>query len=184
MPDHRGQIGSGLANVVGRTAIAVTAFCAVVLAATTALVVSPGLRDAVGLESTQTAGYAIGELIDLPEAWREASTPTLTVFLRGSCPACVDLAPRLRQLVAESSDHPGRILFVIGTAAGERDRAFVAGLGAEHVAEVDFRQLRLNRVPTIVVFDSTGTITLVKSGDIDAADLDAARRLLEPSPGR
>jgi hypothetical protein len=184
MPDRGGQIGSGLANVVGRTAIAVTALCVVVIFATAALVLSPGLRDAVGLESSPTAGYAIGDPIDLPAAWRQASTPTLAVFLRGSCPTCADSAPLLRRLAAEYADRPERILFVIGDSALERDRAFVAELGAERVAEVDFRQLRLARVPTIVVFDSRGIITFVKSGVIAADDLDAARRLLQPSPGR
>jgi thiol-disulfide isomerase/thioredoxin len=156
---------------------------AVVVALTTAFVVSPALRQSAGLTPAQE-GYRIGGYVDLPADWLQDSRFTVVLFLRQSCPSCQAAVPALRQLVSNAQSRGVRVRVVISRSAPNLDRQFAHQLGvpAEHVHEADVASLALTHVPTVLVALPDRRITFHVSRTVTSTDVEALFRSISESP--
>ena len=141
----------------------------------------PGWRRALGLVVPDGAGYAVGDRIDVPVSLYESAPVTLLVFTRSGCGTCQRAKSAMATLAAALRDRATvRVTMVVadGTQADERKYLHDIGLTDGHLAGVDFRALRLQRVPTTVLVDRTGRVLYSLEGVLDAAVVGVPDELL------
>jgi hypothetical protein len=150
-----------------RAATAVTIGCVTVVAGSALLMAVPALRDRWGQSPPGNAGYRVGERIDLPATIHESFPLTLLLFTRAGCGACQAAKPAFAGLVAGLRDRPSiRTLMIVreGSEPEEREYLRAIGLDEDRLVGVDFRKLRLRRVPTIVLVDRRGEVQYALEG--------------------
>jgi len=144
-----------------RAATAVTIGCVTVVAGSALLMAVPALRDRWGKTPPANAGYRVGERIDLPATIHESFPLTLLLFTRAGCGACQTAQPAFASLVGGLRDRSSiRTLMIVreGTEPEEREYLRAIGLDEDRLIGVDFRNLRLRRVPTMVLVDRHGEV--------------------------
>jgi hypothetical protein len=144
-----------------RAATAVTIGCVMVVAGSALVMAVPALRDRWGQSPPGNAGYRVGERIDLPATIHQSFPLTLLLFTRAGCGACQAATPAFASLVAGLRDRPSiRTLMIVreGSEPEEREYLRAIGLDEDRLVGVDFRNLRLRRVPTIVLVDRDGKV--------------------------
>jgi len=103
----------------------------------------------------------VGERIDLPATIHESFPLTLLLFTRAGCGACQTAQPAFASLVGGLRDRSSiRTLMIVreGTEPEEREYLRAIGLDEDRLIGVDFRNLRLRRVPTMVLVDRHGEV--------------------------
>jgi len=148
-------------RLLRRAATAVTIGCVMVVAGSALVMAVPALRDRWGQSPPGNAGYRVGERIDLPATTHESFPLTLLLFTRTGCGACQAAKPALASLVAGLRDRPSiRTLMIVreGSEPEEREYIRAIGLDEDRLVGVDFRNLRLRRVPTMVLVDRDGKV--------------------------
>ena len=164
-----------------RTATIVICTCAAIVASSVFALAVPGWRRALGLVVPDGAGYAVGDRIDVPVSLYESAPVTLLVFTRSGCGTCQRAKSAMATLAAALRDRATvRVTMVVadGTQADERKYLHDIGLTDGHLAGVDFRALRLQRVPTTVLVDRTGRVLYSLEGEPAASDQTALLRLV------
>jgi hypothetical protein len=116
----------------------------------------------------------------------QANGRTLLVALGRDCPDCGEGAGFIRKLINESAI---RGVSVVALAEPPTDQAkqLLAGLDLEprQLLVVPFDQLRLKRVPSLILVDAAGTVVGVWRGSIDASREAAVLAALQRrAPGR
>ena len=157
---------------VQRVSAFVVALCLVVLVGTTALVVSPSLRQWTGVgPQVQPLAYAPGDQVDIEAATYQGAPLSLVLFARSTCAACQRGADFHRQAVAAARAQGVPTVLVTPSADAEAERAYAAGLGiaATHVYLAPAGSIKLRSVPALMVLDSSGRIRHVWFGASDAA---------------
>jgi len=138
----------------------------VLVAATSAAVVSPRFRQLLGFPSDSPA-YRVGDLIDVPREAYEGTPYSLIVFARASCGACQAARPVLAELVEKVIHDPNyRIVLVMPSGSAAEGRDYVRGLGLPESSFVPqvLRAFRVRAVPTALLVDHRGTILAVSEG--------------------
>lgn len=143
-----------------RVSFGVVAICATVLITTLAAV---SYRSTGG--TAVGTGYNIGEQLDVAHNWNSAGPETLVFFLRSDCPASAEMARHLADLFS-AGGLSGHVRAVVSDALRDRETAFATAAGFERSAIefVDFRRLRLQVVPSLVVVDREGRVKLERAG--------------------
>jgi hypothetical protein len=157
---------------VQRLSTVVVVVCLVVLAGTTALVVSPAMRQWMGVgPGAQPPAYAVGDLVDISADVYRASPVSLVLFARSTCPACQRSADFHKQVVAagRTSGIPSVLMTPSEDVAAERIYAEGLGIAATDVHMVPTGSIKLQSVPALMVVDSAGLIRHVWFGAPDAA---------------
>ena len=163
-----------------RTATVVISTCVAIVAGSVFALAVPGWRRALGLMASDGAVYGVGDRIDVPVDLYESAPVTLLLFTRSSCGTCQRAMPALATLATALRDRGTvRLTMVVaeGTQADERNYLHDIGLTDRHLAAVDFRTLRLQRVPTMVLVDRTGRVLYSLEGEPTAADQTELLRL-------
>jgi hypothetical protein len=156
-----------------RTATIVISTCAAIVAGTVFALAVPGWRRALGLTAADGVVYPVGDRIDVPVSLYESGPVTLLLFTRSSCGTCQRAKSALAALTTALRDRGTvRVTMVVadGTQADEGNYLHDIGLTAGHLAAVDFRTLRLQRVPTTVLVDRTGHVLYSLEGEPTASD--------------
>lgn len=150
-----------------RAATAVTIGCVTVVVGSALVMAVPALRDRWGQSPPGNAGYRVGDPIDLPATIHESSPLTLLLFTRAGCGACQAAKPAFASLVGGLRDRASiRTLMIVrqGSEPEEREYLRAIGLDEDRLVGVDFRNLRLRRVPTIVLVDRRGEVQYALEG--------------------
>ena len=137
-----------------RAATAVTIGCVAVVAGSALLMAVPALRQRWGHSPAPSLAYAVGDRIDLPAAIHSSSPLTLLLFTRTGCGGCQAAKSAFVSLVAALRETPSvRTLMIVreGSEREEREYLRAIGLDEDRLVGVDFRNLRLRRVPTMVL---------------------------------
>ena len=153
--------------LVGRLGVAVAVVCATALTVTAVAVAMPSVRASLGFAPPPPApSYAAGQPADLPASLFKQAPHTLVIFFRSDCGACARMKPFLARLAARDDDSAVRVVAVTG--AGNRPDALAfakqIGLGESSLVMMDLGQLRLRRVPTVVLMDRSGVIQAALEG--------------------
>ncbi len=157
---------------VQRLSTVVVVVCLVVLSGTTALVVSPAMRQWAGIgPGTQPPAYAVGDLVDINADVYQAAPVSLVLFARSTCPACQRSADFHKQVVAAGQTHgiPSVLMTAGEDVAAERVYAERLGIAATDVHLVSTGSIKLRSVPALMVVDRNGLIRHVWFGAPDAA---------------
>ena len=157
---------------VQRLSTVVVVVCLIVLSGTTALVVSPALRQWIGVgPGAQPPAYAVGDLVDINVEAYQASPVSLVLFARSTCPACQRSADFHKQVVAVGKTHgiPSVLMTPAEDAGQERVYAEGLGIAATRVHMVPTGSIKLRSVPALMVVDRAGLIRHVWFGAPDAA---------------
>jgi thiol-disulfide isomerase/thioredoxin len=163
--------------VTKRAATIVIGTCGAIVAGSALVLALPGWRLALGLGTADQPAYALGQRVDVPAGLYDAAPLTLLIFARSSCPACERAKPAFAVLAASLRDRAAvRVTMVVdeGQQAGEREYLRDVGLPEDRLAAVDFRALRLRRIPTTVLVDRDGRVLYSQEGEpsaLDAAEL-------------
>jgi thiol-disulfide isomerase/thioredoxin len=159
-----------------------------------ALAACPAPQPAATTATTTTTATATAVLPDLTLARLDGTAATLSSELGGRpalinlwatwCEACVAELGALAHL-AERTEGSGVVLAIAVGEKRETVAEFVRrhGLGYARLVDEDFRlgdTLGKGRVPTTLVVDRAGRIVYA-GGALDAAALDAYRRVLAPN---
>lgn len=163
---------------VGRVAIAAAIASLVLVTVTVVAVLRPDLRDA--LQLGPKPAYIAHARIDVPASVYESAPFTLVVFARNTCAVCRSAAPFLARAVTEAARSGVAVRLLSGAAAQEDELVYARLLGLDDSAllPVDFKTIRVRRVPTVVLVDRTGEIHYAREGAMPAADqADFLRRL-------
>lgn len=135
--------------------------CVTVVTASALVVTVPALRHRWGQSPPPGPTYVVGDRIDLPETIHESSPLTLLLFTRAGCGACQAAKSAFARLVVGLRDRPSvRTLMIVreGSEPEEREYLRAIGLDENRLVGVDFRNLRLRRVPTMVLVDRRGEV--------------------------
>jgi thioredoxin-related protein len=145
---------------------AVILSCLALVLATAAVVASPRLRLALGLDDSRDA-YRVGDRIDTqPETYQE-SAYTLIVFARASCGACQKARPVLSDVIRQADDSEELRVSLIMPAESRADGLEYVrqlGLSESRLFPAALRRLKVRVVPTAVFVDHTGMILGVSEG--------------------
>ena len=146
-----------------RVTIAVTVFALCTVGATSALVLSPTLRRLLGVEHA-AVDYVVGQRVDLPLDSFPAEERNLLLFVRGTCSACQNAVPALKQFIVDVSGRSGVSVRMVTSQLYAEDAPTFAlriGLSATQIMSIDMASLRLQRIPTLLVVNRAGVITRV-----------------------
>lgn len=150
-----------------RYAATVATLVSVAAVAGSALVVAvPQWRGSRGIVAGGSS-YAVGEQIDVPARLYDSMPLTVLFFTRSGCSACQTAKRAFADLVAEVRRRPTvGVAMVIdqGTEADERQYLQEVGLDNRHLASVQLKSLRLQRVPMMVLVDRHGIIRYSREG--------------------
>lgn len=155
---------------VQRVSTFVVVVCLIVLAATAALVLSPALRQWVGVgPGAQPPAYVVGDRVDIEAAVYQSAPVTLIMFARSNCPSCQRSAPFYARVVAAGKTHgiPTALMTPIADLDTERAYAATLGIDGGQVYTVDPGSIKLRAVPALMVVDSSGQIRHVWVGAPD-----------------
>jgi hypothetical protein len=150
---------------IGRAAKLVIVGCAVTLLVTIAALAVPALRAA--WSSELPSGYAAGDRIDLPPAAFNASPHTLLFFARADCGACQRGKPFFASLIKAIGAIPNaRVLMIAGPSKWRDQVEYASGLGLDEsrLFQTEFRRLRLETVPAIVLVNRDGVVLYARAG--------------------
>jgi hypothetical protein len=170
-----------------RAATIVIGTCVAIVAGSALVLALPGWRRALGLATLDQPAYAVGQRVDVPVGLYDATPFTLLLFARSSCPACERAKPAFAQVTAALRDRASvRVRMVVddGQQAGERAYLRDVGLAEDRLAAVDFRTLRLRRVPTAVLVDRDGRVLYTHEGEPSALDAAALLRMVSVADAR
>ena len=163
-------------STTGRVALAISTLMAVVVVSTIAVVLSPSLRETLGIDT----GYRVDGQIDLPASAYASTRRTVFFFALSDCPGCRQVQPALAGL-AELLTKGKSARFVLVTSERRREAgaqyAADLGLAAESVIYTDLTALKVRQVPALVVVDNSGSILFVRDGAPSSADIDTVARL-------
>jgi hypothetical protein len=168
-----------------RVATAVTIGCVTVVAGSALVMAVPALRQRWSQSPSTSAAYKVGERIDLPPTIHESSPWTVLLFTRAGCGACQTAKPAFASMIDGLRDKSSvRALMVVreGSEAEERDYLRAIGLGDDRLIGVDFRNLRLRRVPTMLLVDRRGEVRYSVEGAptlLDQAEMIRLTRSLD-----
>ena len=126
---------------------------------------------AVGLRSQFTnkslhIDYVVGDQMEELEAIDFGASPrTLLIALRSSCNVCADSMPFYRELVRHRNPELTRIVALTFDSLQD-GMSFLSkhGVQVDHVVSVGQKELRISRVPTILLVDSAGKIIKTSVG--------------------
>ena len=155
---------------VHRLSTFVVVVCFFVLTGTAALVVSPPLRQWMGVgPRTEPPPYVAGDRVDIDGAIYQSAPFTVVVFARSTCPSCQRSVPFYAQVVAAATARGIAGVLVTPEVDVEAERAYAATLGIEsgRVYTVTPGSIKLRAVPTLMVVDSSGQIRHVWIGAQD-----------------
>jgi len=156
---------------VQRLSTVVVAVCLVTLAGTTALVVSPSLRQRVGVgPGAEPLAYAQGDVVDIEAAAYRGSPLSLVLFARSNCGACQRSADFHKQIVSTGKALGIPTVLITPLEDIATEEAYAAGLGiaATNVHLARAGSIKLRAVPALMVVDSSGQIRHVWFGTPDA----------------
>lgn len=145
--------------------------CVVALGVTTALVVSPALRSAIGLGAdVASPAYAVGERVDVDPAIYNTSDRTVLLFARSTCGVCLREVPFFADVFVAGQQHGATVAMVTPSSDLDAEGAFAEqmGLTRHQVHHAGSGSIRLRAVPTLMVVDRTGAIDHVWFGLSDA----------------
>jgi hypothetical protein len=164
-----------------RAATIVIGTCLTIVAGSALVLALPEWRRALGFARLDQPAYAVGQRVDVPAGLYDAAPLTLLLFTRSSCPACERAKPAFAELTAALRDRAAvRVTMVVdeGQQAGEREYLRDVGLAEDRLAVVDFRTLRLRRVPTTVLVDRDGRVLHTQEGEPSAQDVAGLLRMV------
>ena len=149
-------------RLINKVSVTASLVLAVVLSASTVVVVWPRVASALGLQPARVAvrpAYVPGDRIDVPASWYQRAPRTLVVFARSSCGACQNAQPFLKSLVADVETHGGAVVLAGHRDTPQSDAEFARSLGLTDAAFTVFPAgLRLKATPTLVLVNRAGTI--------------------------
>jgi len=148
------------------------AVCLLGLAGTLALVLSPSLRERVGVGPVaEPPPYAVGDRVDVESAAYATSPVSLVLFARSTCAACQRSSSFHTQVVATGRTHGVPTVLVTPSTDAEAERVYAEGLGiaATAVYLAAPGAIKLRAVPALMVVDAAGLIRHVWFGAPDAA---------------
>jgi hypothetical protein len=157
---------------VHRLSTVVVGVCLLVLSGTTALVVSPAMRQWIGVgPGSQPPAYAPGDLVDINAEAYQASPVSLVLFARSTCPACQRSADFHTQVVAAGRTRGIPSVLMTPSEDLDTERAYAnrLGIAATDVHRVPPGSIKLRSVPALMVVDRAGLIRHVWFGAPDAA---------------
>lgn len=146
-------------------AIGVTVTCGLTLAVTGALLFAPDVRGR--LSPATPPAYVPGTVVDVPAETYAARPHTLLIFSRSDCGACLGAVPVLERVVRELRDTGEFEVSLIARLATPEDELAYAerlGIPPSHVFPQDLDSLRVERVPTLLVVDASGSIRFAQEG--------------------
>lgn len=149
--------------------------CAVLIAGTGALLVSPSLRTRFGFSTPVAAAYTVGDRIDVPVDLYDSSPATVLIFARSTCGACQRAKLQFAAVVARLRAVAPVTLGLVTTGARTSDEwayAQAIGLRETELKTISLEHLRLRVVPTIVVVDRAGVIRYAFEGAPSTAQQD------------
>lgn len=142
-----------------RGALATSVALAASFVATSTVVVWPRVSRSVGIKpAPPPPAYRVGQMIDTPLEWTQATPVSLVLFAQSSCGACQKAEPFLKTLFA---DVKGKATVVLTSHGPERadELAYGHALGLEDGAiKVTPKGLRVQATPTLVLVDRRGRI--------------------------
>jgi thiol-disulfide isomerase/thioredoxin len=152
---------------LGRLGVAVAVVCATALTVTAVAIAMPSVRASLGFAPPLPApSYVAGQPADFPASLFQQAPYTLAIFFRSDCGACARIKPFLARLTARDDGAAVRVVAVTG--AGHRADALAfakqIGLGESSLVMMDLGNLRLRRVPTVVLMDRSGVIQAALEG--------------------
>lgn len=149
-------------RLVSRAAGILSVFLVVLLLGTVAVLAWPRVSKALGLGPKREAAYKAGDVVDAPRDWYDGASPTLIIFARADCGACINAKPFFKTLVSRIQA-TGRARVVLGgiSAEGLPDTGYAKaiGLDAGMARTAKPKQLRLKSVPTLVLVSADGRIS-------------------------
>jgi hypothetical protein len=157
---------------VQRLSTVVVVVCLLTLTATVALVVSPSLRQRVGVgPGTELPAYAVGDVVDIEPSAYQDSPISVVLFARSTCAACKRSADFHKQVVAAAMTLSIPTVLVTPSDDAEAERAYADGLGISttRVYTVTAGSIKLRSVPALMLVESTGLIREVWFGASDAS---------------
>jgi len=157
---------------VRRFTTAVIVVSVVVLVGTAALVVSPPLREFVGVgPQVEPPAYRVGDRVDVVSSLYASSPRTLLLFARSNCAACQRSEPFHQAAIAAAQQAHTTVALLTPTADPEGEATYAARLGLtrDQVHHIEPGSIRLRTVPTLMLVDSEGRIHDVWFGAADAA---------------
>jgi thiol-disulfide isomerase/thioredoxin len=109
----------------------------------------------------------------VPATVYESSPYTVVLFARSSCGACKSAKPLFKKLVANIERRSSARVVMIAPMANRQDEVTYAkelGLDETQLLQLDLKDLRLRRVPTVVLLDQRGIVRYTREGAPLAAD--------------
>jgi thiol-disulfide isomerase/thioredoxin len=142
-----------------RGALAMSVAIAASFVATATIVVWPRVSRTVGLKpAPPPPAYRVGQTIDTPREWAQATPVTLVLFAQSSCGACQKAEPFFKDLFADLKGKAAVVLTSHGPQrADELAYGRALGLDDEAIKETP-KGLRVKATPTLVLVDRNGRI--------------------------
>ncbi len=139
-----------------------------VVAITVGVLLMPSVRAKLGFPSAGAKTYAVGERVDVPPALYQSSAATLLLFARNTCSACQKAKVAFARVAARLRERSTNVLVVANVNHRADEIPYVRDLGLDesHLVEVDFNDLRLKVVPTLVLVDREGRVHYTSEGVI------------------
>lgn len=167
--------------LLGRLGVAVAVVCATAVTITAVAIAMPSVRASLGFApAPEVPSYAAGQSVDFPASLFNQAPHTLAIFFRSDCGACARMKPFFARLAARDDVAAVRVVAV----TSDRNRAdaltFVKqiGLGQSSLVTMDLTNLRLRRVPTVVLMDRSGAIQAAVEGIPSSQDEETLLRLV------
>jgi thiol-disulfide isomerase/thioredoxin len=178
---HLGETSDRFIRRASTTAIVTFAL---LLTGTAGAIAWPRLAHTLGVKPpAPMAAYQIGQRVDVPAAWYEASPYTVVLFASSACGACQTAQPFLKQLVTNLK---GRANVVLATKPGDAagDGAYGRDLGLKETAirTID-EPLNVRSTPTLVLVNQRGEILGAWEGVGPSARQQAIASAIERATG-
>jgi hypothetical protein len=147
--------------------------CLGTLALTVALFATPSLRNRLFADASLSSVYASGEIVDLPGEVYQGQSFTLIYFATTTCAACLQAREAMRELADAISDGVEDVEVALVTATTDRDAraAFgeAVGVNANRHFSLDLSQLKVRKVPTVLLVDKMGRVLFAQERAPDSA---------------
>jgi hypothetical protein len=133
--------------------------------------------------------YLAGQRIDVPPDLYAGAEASLLLFARSSCGACEAAQPAFAALMNAATTSQVQVRLILQTEGGSNatDNRLIAGLGlaSDQVRHLEFKRLRLKRVPAVALVGRDGKISRFAEGIPEGRALitliDALRDVAEPA---
>jgi len=157
---------------VRRFTTAVIVVSVVVLVGTAALVVSPSLREFVGVgPQVEPPAYLVGERVDVASSLYASSPRTLLLFARSNCAACQRSETFHHAAIGTAQQAHMAVALLTPTADLAEEAAYAERLGLtrDQVHHIEPGSIKLRTVPTLMLVDTDGRVHDVWFGVADSA---------------